>query len=96
MCVYNWKAFFLQGSLLKKITLAIVNFYNDREYFRLIVKFAFPIALQSLVMSSLNMVALMMIGQLGETSVAAVGLANQIWFLLNLVIFGGGARRVPA
>lgn len=39
-------------------------------------------------MSTLNMVAVLMIGQLGETSVAAVGLANQIWFLLNLVIFG--------
>lgn len=29
-----------------------------------------------------------MIGQLGERSVAAVGLANQVWFLLNLLLFG--------
>ncbi len=52
------------------------------------VRFALPIALQNFVTSSLNMVALVLIGQLGEESVAAIGLANQVWFLLNLVIFG--------
>jgi len=64
------------------------DFYSDREYFRLLVKFALPIALQSLITSSLNMVGVIMIGQLGETSIAAVGLANQVWFLLNLLLFG--------
>jgi putative MATE family efflux protein len=39
-------------------------------------------------MSSLNMVGVIMIGQLGAAPVAAVGLANQIFFLLNLVLFG--------
>ena len=66
----------------------VIDFYRDREYFRLLVKFALPIALQSLITSSLNMVGVIMIGQLGETSVAAVGLANQVWFLLNLLLFG--------
>ena len=33
-------------------------------------------ALQQIVMSSLNLVSVMMIGQLGETAVAAVGLAR--------------------
>ena len=66
----------------------VVDFYRDREYFRLLVKIALPIALQSLITSSLNMVGVIMIGQLGETSVAAVGLANQVWFLLNLLLFG--------
>jgi putative MATE family efflux protein len=68
--------------------LRLKNFYNDREYFQLLVKFTLPIALQNLVMASLNMVASLMIGQLGETPVAAVGQANQILFLLNLVVFG--------
>ena len=69
----------------------VVDFYRDREYFRLLVKFALPIALQSLITSSLNMVGVIMIGQLGDTSVASVGLANQIWFLLNLLLFGIGS-----
>jgi putative MATE family efflux protein len=66
----------------------ILAYYRDGEYFRLLVKFALPIALQYLLSSSLNMAAVMMIGQLGETLVAAVGLANQVWFLMNLVVFG--------
>jgi putative MATE family efflux protein len=66
----------------------LVDIFHDGDYFRLLVKFAVPIALQNLITSSLNMVAVIMLGQLGETSVAAVGLANQVWFLLNLVVFG--------
>ncbi|MCX6035079.1 MAG: MATE family efflux transporter [Chloroflexi bacterium] len=69
----------------------VVDFYRDREYYRLLVKFALPIALQSLITSSLNMVGVIMIGQLGDTSVASIGLANQIWFLLNLLLFGIGS-----
>jgi putative MATE family efflux protein len=53
-----------------------------------VIKIALPIAAQNLLMSSLNMVGVMMIGQLGEASVAAVGLAGQVFFLLNLVLFG--------
>jgi putative MATE family efflux protein len=74
--------------LLKTKLRTILNFFSDREYYRLLVKFALPIALQNLIMSSLNMAAVMMIGQLGEVSVASVGLANQIFFLLNLMVFG--------
>jgi putative MATE family efflux protein len=29
-----------------------------------------------------------MIGQLGEVPIASIGLANQVWFLLNLMVFG--------
>jgi MATE family, multidrug efflux pump len=63
-------------------------FFTDREYFRQIFRFALPIALQNLVTASLNMVGVVMIGQLGEVPVAAVGLANQMFFLLQLVLFG--------
>jgi putative MATE family efflux protein len=74
--------------LLRQITLHFSAFFTDREYFRQIFRFALPIALQNLVTSSLNMVGVVMIGQLGEVPVAAVGLANQMFFLLQLVIFG--------
>jgi putative MATE family efflux protein len=62
--------------------------FADREYVRTLLNFALPITLQNLIMSSLNMVSMVMIGQLGETPVAAVGLANQIFFLLQLILFG--------
>lgn len=66
----------------------IVAFFSDREYYTRLVSVAVPIALQSFVISALNMVSSLMIGQLGETAVAAVGLANQIFFLFTLVLFG--------
>lgn len=70
---------------------SVLDFYRDREYFANVVRIALPIATQNLVMSSLNMVSVLMIGQLGETELAAVGLAGQIFFLVNLVLFGIGS-----
>jgi Na+-driven multidrug efflux pump len=61
---------------------------QDKDYFHLMWKYSLPIALQNLVVSSLTLVAGVMIGQLGEKSVAAVGQANQVLFLLNLIVFG--------
>ncbi|RPH74146.1 MATE family efflux transporter, partial [bacterium] len=49
---------------------------------------AAPIALQNLIASSLNMVDTVLIGGLGPTAIAAVGLANQVFFLFNLISFG--------
>lgn len=43
---------------------------------------------QQLIFSLLNFVSTLMIGQLGETSVAAFSLANQILFLFQLLLFG--------
>lgn len=72
------------SSIFNKVLL----FFKDPEYYQQLVHIALPMALQQIIMSSLNMVGVMMIGQLGEASVAAVGLANQIFFLLTLVLFG--------
>ncbi len=66
----------------------LFDFFIDKEYYRRLIKIALPIALQQFIMSSLNMVGVVMIGQLGAVPVAAVGLANQIFFLLNLMLFG--------
>ncbi len=68
-----------------------LNFYNDRDYFSQVLHIALPIATQQLVTSSLNMASVVIIGQKGDVAVAAVGLANQIFFLLNLVLFGIGS-----
>ena len=66
----------------------VVDFYNDSEYFHLLLKIAVPITLQNLLTSSLNLASSVMVGQLGEAPVAAVGLAGQLFFLLTLVLFG--------
>ncbi len=88
MALYNWGKTLNPEICLFSFFKRSVDFYTDREYFRLLVKFALPIALQSLITSVLSMVGVIMIGQLGAASIAAVGLANQVWFLLNLLLFG--------
>lgn len=61
---------------------------QDSRYFRRILILGLPIATQNLVQSLLNMVDTLMIGQLGEVSIAAVALSNQVFFLMMLLIFG--------
>src|SRR5215207_10233822 len=51
-------------------------------------KIAWPIIIQQLVFSGLNMLGVVLVSQKGDASVAAVGLAGQLAFLLNLVHFG--------
>lgn len=75
-------------SNLRTYPSKIVGFYRDREYFNQLLKLGVPIALQSFAMSALNMVSAVMVGQLGTVAVAAVGLADQLFFLLMLAIFG--------
>ena len=66
----------------------IVEFYKDPEYFHNIRKIALPITIQQLMFAILNLVGVILVSQKGDASVAAVGLAGQIAFLLNLVHFG--------
>ena len=65
-----------------------LSFLRDREFMRSMLAIALPVAFQQLITASLNMIDVLMVGQLGETSVAALGLANQIFFLLILFLFG--------
>lgn len=62
--------------------------FKDKIFYKSMFAIALPIALQNLISSSLNMVDTVMIGRLGETEIASVGLANQIFFLLALLLFG--------
>ncbi len=62
--------------------------FNDRHFFTQMFRLALPITLQNFVLSSLNLVDSIMIGGLGESAIAGVGLANQYYFLLNLLLFG--------
>jgi putative MATE family efflux protein len=83
----KWAGLTPKASLSQRAN-RLTQFFADPPYFRALFKIALPISLQYLVTNSLNMVGVIMIGQLGETSVAAVGLASQIFFLLSLLLFG--------
>ncbi len=62
---------------------------SERKAFYIkMVGIALPVVLQGLLNNSLSFVDTLMIGQLGEASIAAVALANQMFFLISLLYFG--------
>ncbi|TJX15236.1 MATE family efflux transporter [Tissierella creatinini] len=61
---------------------------KDKVFYKSLFAIAIPIALQNLITSSLNMVDTLMISSLGQSSIAAVGLANQVFFFYILLTFG--------
>ncbi len=58
------------------------NFYSQ------MLKLAVPIAFQNLLVSSFSLVDTLMVGQLGDTELAAVGMAGQWSWLLQIILFG--------
>ncbi len=61
---------------------------KDKNFYKTMLGIALPIALQNLISSSLNMVDTLMITELGNSNIAAVGLANQVFFFFALILFG--------
>jgi len=65
------------------------NTISERKaFYRKMVGIALPVVFQGLLNNSLSFVDTVMIGQLGEASIAAVALANQMFFLISLLYFG--------
>ena len=57
---------------------------GDREFYKTFFKLTIPITIQHFISASLNLIDNIMVGQLGAIELAAVGLANQVYFLLLL------------
>ena len=62
--------------------------FNKKQLNRKLVTIAAPIAIQGIVSATLSMVDNIMVGFLGETELAAVGVASQIFMVHYLVMFG--------
>ena len=71
---------------------------NKTELNRKLAKLAIPIAIQGVVTSTLNMVDNLMVGFLGETELAAVGVGSQIFMIHYMLLFGliGGSATFMA
>lgn len=70
-----------------------LNEIDKKKMYKQVGIVAGPIALQSLIGSSLNLVDNLMIGGLGEAALNSVGVAVQIFFVFWMLVFGfcGGA-----
>ena len=64
------------------------DMFADRDYLKRLGKLALPMALASIMSSSLQIIDTLMIATLGDTSVAAVGLANRLTYLYSFFIAG--------
>ena len=58
------------------------SFY--KRFFLLMI----PMALKELISSLVSLIDTIMVGRLGETAIAAVGIGNQVYFLYTVFLFG--------
>lgn len=65
-----------------------ISLKNNKELYNTLKNLAIPAIIQNLLMSSLNMIDTLMIGRLGEVPLASVGMANQVYFLFWMCLFG--------
>ena len=61
---------------------------KDKNFWRAALALALPIAMQNLLTSSFTLVDTIMVGQLGDVALSSVGMAGQLSWLLNMVLFG--------
>ena len=66
---------------------------DNKKFYKTLITLCIPIIIQNLLSNLINMVDTIMVGGLGEISVASIGIANQYFFLYNMALSGiiGGA-----
>ena len=64
------------------------KYFCDAGFWRVALRLAIPIALQNLLISSFSLIDTLMVGQLGDVALSAVGMAGQWSWLLNIALFG--------
>ncbi len=62
--------------------------FRDKNFLRKTVMIALPVAMQGMLNTVVNLVDNLMIGSLGSTAIASVGLANKVFFVFTLLVFG--------
>lgn len=68
-------------------------FVKDKQFYKTVLMIALPVALQQVINLGVNLADQIMIGSFGETQISACSLANQFYFLYNVLCLGisGGA-----
>lgn len=61
---------------------------DSKNFYKKMIIIGIPVVFQNLISLSLNLIDTLMIGVLGEQQLAAVGAANQVFFIFNICLFG--------
>ena len=78
----------LNQSNSNKFFRSVRDTFSDRIFLGKVVTIALPVSLQNLLNTVTNMIDTIMIGSLGASALAAVGLANKYFFVFGLLVFG--------
>ncbi|WMJ23531.1 MATE family efflux transporter [Paludicola sp. MB14-C6] len=71
---------------------------REKEFYKTLLTIALPVTLQNLIIFCTQMLDTVMLGELGDVAMSASALANQPFFIFNLLTFGlsGGAAVITA
>ena len=72
---------------MKSESLSNLNEINKQFYKKLTIV-GIPMVLQQVIAVTLNLADTIMVGKVGENALAAVGAANQVYFIFGVVLFG--------
>ncbi|NOH81721.1 MATE family efflux transporter [Vibrio sp. RE86] len=62
--------------------------YIDKTFWKKMIQIGAPVSLQSMLFCLLGLIDVFMVGKLGESATAAVGIGNRIFFFNLAVVFG--------
>lgn len=66
----------------------ILTEQENKTFYRQLITVGIPVLIQQLIVVGLNLVDTIMVGKLSENALAAVGAANQVYFMYSVVMFG--------
>lgn len=61
---------------------------EKKQFYKMVFSLVLPMAIQNLINVGVTAADVIMLGRVGETALSAASLANQISFILNLLMFG--------
>ena len=73
---------------MKQILVDTRDMFRDTTFLKKAMTIALPVAMQGMLNTVVNLVDNLMIGSLGATAIASVGLANKVFFVFTLLVFG--------
>ncbi len=68
--------------------MKLTDYLGDKPFWKITVRLAIPVALQNVLTSSFQLVDTLMVSQLGDVTLSAVGMAAQWGWMAGLLAFG--------
>lgn len=76
---------------MQELALRKPRFVRDKKFYRALLTIAVPITIQNIIVFATQMLDSLMLGKLGDVAMTSVNLANQPFFLFNLLCGGLGS-----